>query len=531
MSNMPVNVDELRRGGVVALKEKDMFSIWVKTACGNLSSKQIRKLADITDKYARGLVLFSSRQIPIIPFVHINQVKDVKSELARVEMELDRCGSRVRNLNVCYEDKICPEAVVNCISLGEKLENFFDSQMLHKIKIGVAGCNRNCPMVRTLTDIGFIGVEVDGVAGYEAYDAYAGGRLGLNPFVGIKIAGHLSKDECVKLVSNYFDLLKQRGRPGERSADILQRLGLDIFRQELTRDLKKIGNLPFVTCPFKLDKIQTEKTILRIRAICGEVSSQQARKIADIADKFGNGFIHFAVRGSPEIPGVNIKDLPDIGQELAQVDLSLIDNQIENFQSCFGNYCAENLADPQTLLRKIETKISDAGINNLRITVSACGCPNSCGIPHLSDIGFHGVVEPVVDIPDCSGCGLCAAVCKRKAIEVKNKLAVIDAEKCGGCGQCLLVCPPNAIQENRKGFAVLLGGRGESESRLGTKIAEFVSEEKALMITENLLKLAQEHNSDVGKLIDELGIERIQQIIVPEKELIESEAGDGGKYE
>ncbi len=44
------NVGELRRSGVVKLKGKDMYSIWVKTACSNLTSNQIRKLADITEK-------------------------------------------------------------------------------------------------------------------------------------------------------------------------------------------------------------------------------------------------------------------------------------------------------------------------------------------------------------------------------------------------------------------------------------------------------------------------------------------------
>jgi len=62
-----INVEELRGKGIIKLKEKDMFSLWVKTACSNLTSQQLRKLADITDKYARGYLLFTTRQIPIIP--------------------------------------------------------------------------------------------------------------------------------------------------------------------------------------------------------------------------------------------------------------------------------------------------------------------------------------------------------------------------------------------------------------------------------------------------------------------------------
>jgi len=203
MGNTQVNIEELRRGGVVALK-KNQFSVWVKTACCNLNAQQVYKLADIADKYGQGIVLFTTRQIPIIPFIDIQDVTEVKRELNEANLELDRCGSRVRNLNVCYQDKICSEAEVNCLSLGEKLEKFFASELLHKIKIGIAGCQRNCTGVRILNDIGFIGRKTGRTQGYAAY---VGGRLGLNPFIGVLVAELLSEDESVKLVQNYFDLV------------------------------------------------------------------------------------------------------------------------------------------------------------------------------------------------------------------------------------------------------------------------------------------------------------------------------------
>ncbi len=137
-----INVGELRRSGVVKLKDKDMYSLWVKTACCNLNSKQLRKLADIIEKYARSYLLFTTRQIPIIPLVNLKDVEEVKEELREVYLELDRCGPTVRNVNVCYDDKICPEAVTNSISLAEKLDNFFYdyADVLHKTKLGVAVC-------------------------------------------------------------------------------------------------------------------------------------------------------------------------------------------------------------------------------------------------------------------------------------------------------------------------------------------------------------------------------------------------------
>ena len=78
------NVGELRESGIVKLKEENMYSIWVKTACCNLNSSQLKQIADITDKYARGHLLFSTRQIPIIPHVHLKDIDNVREELAGV---------------------------------------------------------------------------------------------------------------------------------------------------------------------------------------------------------------------------------------------------------------------------------------------------------------------------------------------------------------------------------------------------------------------------------------------------------------
>jgi len=506
-----VNVGELRRSGIVKLKGEDMYSMWVKTACSNLTSNQLRRLADITDKYARGYLLFTTRQIPIIPFINLRDLEDVKEELKQVYLELDRCGPTVRNINVCYDDKICPEAVTNSISLAEKLDNFFRIPSAnHKVKIGVVGCRKDCVISRALTDISFVGVENNG---QPRYDVYVGGRLGMNPFVGVNMAECLPEEECVRFVQNYFDFIKKEGKGEERGADLINRLGVEKLKQELNKNLQEGSTLKPITCETRLEEKETNKAILRIRATCGEVTSNQLRKIADIAEKYGKGFVHFAVRGSPEIPCVDKSHLENIRQELHEVGMQILDRGIDNLQSCFGNYCTENNADPQTLLRRIERKVEELGLNNLDIKISTSGCPNSCGIPNLNDIGFYGVVEPAVDITRCTGCDLCVPVCKTKAITIENDLAIIDEEKCKHCGQCIVICPFDAIVENRKGFAVLVGGKEGEDTRLGEIIAEFLSEEEALQIAEKCLIILGEKKVNVATIIDEIGIENFKDML------------------
>ena len=511
MSEQKLDINELKKGGMVPLREKDMFSIWVKTESCNLNSKQLRKIADITDKYARGFLLFTSRQIPIIPFVNVAHIFDVKRELAEAEMGMDHNGPIVRNLNICYSDQICDDGAVNCIPLGEKLEKFFGSQLAHKTKIGAVGCSKDCVMSRVLNDLSLVGVD-DGKE--KSYEAYVGGRLGVNPFVGVKIADHLTEDACVNLVQNYFDLLAAEGIKGERAADVIKRLGVDEFKAELTRDLGRNATLPAIHFSSKQEREHPDKTILKIRAICGEVTSEQVRKIADIAEKYGNSIIHFAVRGAPEIPDTRKKAIPAIRKELAAVNLQLLEDNVENMQSCFGYYCSEGLFNPQALLKRIEQRINELKIKDLKITVSAAGCPSSCGIAHLSDIGFHGVMIPVVDTAACTGCGLCVAACKRKTVQVKNNKAVIEMKNCAFCGACRSACPEKAIGEKRRGIAVLLGGRGEPGTRLGTTIARFVSDDEAFEIADNLLKLISKTGLNTNQLIGKMGFDEVKKVIL-----------------
>jgi dissimilatory sulfite reductase (desulfoviridin) alpha/beta subunit len=195
----------------------------------------------------------------------------------------------------------------------------------------------------------------------------------------------------------------------------------------------------------------------------------------------------------------------------------LLEDEVENFQSCFGGYCSEGLFDPQTLLKRIENHVKELKIKDLQITVSGAGCPSSCGIAHLSDLGFHGVMIPVVDIALCTGCGTCVAACKRKTIQVKDKKAVIEMKNCAFCGACKSACPQKAISAKKQGIAVLLGGRSGADTQLGVKITEFVNDEQAFQIADNLLHLIKNTGLNTRQLIDKMGFDEVKKQILVKK--------------
>ena len=45
--------EDLTKRGVIRLRDRDMYTVWIKPDCCNLTSRHLRKIADITEKYAR----------------------------------------------------------------------------------------------------------------------------------------------------------------------------------------------------------------------------------------------------------------------------------------------------------------------------------------------------------------------------------------------------------------------------------------------------------------------------------------------
>jgi hypothetical protein len=54
-----------------------MFSMWVRAICDNMDARKLRKVADLAKNMVR-VHPFSTRQFPIIPHIHFNDIGAVK---------------------------------------------------------------------------------------------------------------------------------------------------------------------------------------------------------------------------------------------------------------------------------------------------------------------------------------------------------------------------------------------------------------------------------------------------------------------
>ena len=78
-----VDYAALKKGGFMRQKQKGCFSLRLAVVGGNLTAENIKTVAEVAEKYGHGYVHMTSRQGIEIPFIKVEDINEVKEELAK----------------------------------------------------------------------------------------------------------------------------------------------------------------------------------------------------------------------------------------------------------------------------------------------------------------------------------------------------------------------------------------------------------------------------------------------------------------
>lgn len=135
----------LKKGGFMRQKQKGYFSLRLQVVGGDLTAENIRKVAEVAEKYGHGYVHLTSRQGVEIPFIRFEDIEEVKAELAKGGCKPGVCGPRVRTVTACQGNRVCPSGNIDTLKVAQELdERYFGRELPHKFKFGVTGCQNNC---------------------------------------------------------------------------------------------------------------------------------------------------------------------------------------------------------------------------------------------------------------------------------------------------------------------------------------------------------------------------------------------------
>jgi sulfite reductase (NADPH) hemoprotein beta-component len=132
-----------------------------------------------------------------------------------------------------------------------------------------------------------------------------------------------------------------------------------------------------------------------IGGIPGDVTSEQMRAVAALADEFSHGEIRVTHEQNLVLPDVRKRDLFALWHLLEDAGLATPNNNlISDIISCPGlDYCALATARSIPIAQAISSRFADLArqeaIGELKIKIS--GCINACGHHHVGHIGILGL--------------------------------------------------------------------------------------------------------------------------------------------
>lgn len=249
-------------------------------------------------------------------------------------------------------------------------------------------------------------------------------------------------------------------------------------------DYKKHGFIP---------QAQKGLLIMRIRNKAGNMTSEQMRRVAELAERYGKGQVHVTNRQGVEIPGVKEADFEQAHQAIIDAGLlpAVCGPRVRPVVACPAtDTCPYGLLNARALAEKLDDDFVGRDLP-AKTKFAVSGCPNSCTKPEAHDVGFKGVIEPIVAQDACVKCGACVKRCPAKAMAIDTELT-IDYSKCLACGVCIKLCPKKALTEGRKGYHVYVGGKGGRYSYEGQLVAKYVSEKNIFPYLDALLEAYKE---------------------------------------
>src|SRR5580704_10610774 len=339
-----LTADEFRahrlRRGVYGQRQDGVQMIRTKVPGGKLTAQQMRQLARVADEFGGGKGHLTTRQNMQYHFVPLPQVADLLHLLADVRLTTrEACYNTVRNVTACPLAGVHPQEPFDVQPYARRVAFAFLHKELtdslpRKFKIAFAGCPEDC-IATAINDVGLRAMIRDGERGFRMTVA---GGLGPLPTESKVLHDFIPADDVVRRVEAVIRIFNRHGNRGNKNKArlkfVMRERGFDWLRDAIEEEYQEIvlhggiamraevpenfggfqpvpppkgsGDLLPIYEPSSTAFSEWRKTnvrpqkqkgysIVTVTTPQGNLTGDQMRGLADIADQAGDGFLRFSM--------------------------------------------------------------------------------------------------------------------------------------------------------------------------------------------------------------------------------------------
>jgi len=423
--------------GVYGQRQPGVQMIRIKLPFGRVSSDQLRRISKVSEEYSTGRLHITTRQDIQIHYVSLDRTPELWAELERDDVTLrEACGNTVRNVTASETAGIDPNEPFDVTPYADAtfkyfLRNPICQEMGRKFKMAFSSSDEDTSL-SYLHDLGFIpkvktenGVEVRG------FKVLLGGGLGSQPRHADKVYEFLETDQIIPFIESVLRIFDRHGERARRNKArmkfLVKDLGLEAFL-ELVEQEKKA--LPYASYPieasiyeatqslpnppkavleeepgldfelWKLTNVLPQKqkgfVSIGVRVSLGDFYIDQARKLADLVEKYANSEVRFTLRQNFLIRDVRVDLAPYFYQELKKMGLAERGyNTLVDITACPGtDTCNLGISSSTGIAVELEKVILgeySKYLKNKDLVIKISGCMNACGQHNMAHIGFQGM--------------------------------------------------------------------------------------------------------------------------------------------
>lgn len=417
--------------GIYGQRQEGVQMIRIKLPFGRVTTKQLRRIADISDEYASSTLHATTRQDIQIHYVSLDKTPELWAKLEQDEITTrEACGNTVRNITASPAAGVDPNEVFDVSPYAHEMFQYFlrnpiCQEMGRKFKIAFSSSDEDTAFA-FIHDLGFIPKIVEGKRGFKVVIA---GGLGANPYVAQLAHEFLEEDQIIpftEAVLRVFDRYGERNRRMKaRLKFLINDIGLEKLmelveeeRKALNHKVYKINTAilpePVIPEPLYSNGISVDEQKYNrwfktnvfeqkqrgffgvyVKLPLGNLSSTLSRKFADIVDRYASNELRVTINQGYLIRFVRPEALKPLYAALDSVALAEPGfDSVADITACPGtDTCNLGISDSTSISLQLEKVIREEFpelIFNNDIKIKISGCPNSCGQHGLASIGLHG---------------------------------------------------------------------------------------------------------------------------------------------